>query len=401
MKSTPAVEIVIPELTDEMRATFPAFVDEWVAIGLSTEPMDRGAAAAGMATAYAVAGLPAPKVFYSASPLGGAITRELILQGLDSVGDSVRDSVRASVWDSVWASVGDSVRDSVGASVRDSVWASVRASVWASVGDSVWASVGASVGDSVWDSVRASVGASVWASVGDSVWASVGDSVMAGWPKGIFYGNHEPWLSYIDWFRRHGLGEIARPLDGLTLVARSAGWCWLHRGFVVISDRPAELHDEVVTGRRRRLHNASGPSVRYRDGWCVWHWHGQRVPQWVIESPSIAKIAAETNTEVRRCAIESLGWPKYLKALKLKPVHVEADPGNPGFKLQLFDVPGARTLYNAEVRLLVMQNASRDRDGTRRTFAETVPATCKTAGEAAAWQFGVDVTDYRLLARAT
>jgi hypothetical protein len=53
------------------------------------------------------------------------------------------------------------------------------------------------------------------------------------------------------------------------------------------------------------------------------------------------------------------------------------------------------------VRLLVMANASRDRDGARRTFAETVPAEITTATAAAAWQFGCDPNLYRSLERAT
>jgi hypothetical protein len=121
----------------------------------------------------------------------------------------------------------------------------------------------------------------------------------------------------------------------------------------------------------------------------------------VIEAPTVEKIAAEKNTEIRRCAIESFGWPNYLGAIGVQPISVEDDPGNPGHVLRLFDVPDARTLFDGDVRLLVMQNASLDRDGSRRTFGETVPATCSTATEAAAWQFGVDPTIYRALQRAT
>ena len=48
-----------------------------------------------------------------------------------------------------------------------------------------------------------------------------------------------------------------------------------------------------------------------------------------------------------------------------------------------------------------MNNASRDRDGSRRRFAETVPAHIDGAVAAAAWQFDVPTDEYRQLARAT
>ena len=93
--------------------------------------------------------------------------------------------------------------------------------------------------------------------------------------------------------------------------------------------------------------------------------------------------------------------PAYLAALDVAPVSVEAAPGNPGHTLTLYDVPDAADLFGGEVRLLVMDNASLDRDRTRRTFAETVPADCASAIDAAAWQFSVDPDIYRTLQRAT
>ena len=151
----------------------------------------------------------------------------------------------------------------------------------------------------------------------------------------------------------------------------------------------------------RRLHNSTGPAWEWPGGETIHAWHSTRVPGWVIESPTVEKIGAEKNTEIRRCAIESFGWPEYLDSLNLTPVSVEADPGNPGHELALYDAPDARDLFGGDVRLLVMRNASRDRDGSRRTFAETVPATCATAVDAAAWQFNVNPDTYRTLQRAT
>jgi hypothetical protein len=250
----------------------------------------------------------------------------------------------------------------------------------------------------------------VWDGVGDGVQASVQDGVRDGvwdgmdpWPE-IIYGAHDvAWLAVYDWFAHHGLSKAVAPLSGIMQLARSAGWWWAHHGFAVVSDRPTTLHDERVAGttHRRRLHNPTGPSVTYPDDWALWHWHGQLVPKWVIEAPTIDAIAGEPNTEIRRCGIESLGWGTYLRAIGARPVDTAPDPGNPGHNLELFDLPEQMQVYGQPVRLLVMRNASRDLDGSRRMFAETVPVAMPSAIAAAAWQFDVDPGIYAQLARAT
>jgi hypothetical protein len=138
-----------------------------------------------------------------------------------------------------------------------------------------------------------------------------------------------------------------------------------------------------------------------RDGYKVWAWRGTRVPEWVITNPDLGPISRESNTEIRRCAIENYGWDRYLTAIGAEPVHTEPDPGNPGHTLALYDLPDAAQVYGSPVRLVVMHNASRDRDGGRRTFAETVPVDIQTAVGAQAWAFDTDETTYRSLARAT
>lgn len=316
----------IPEMTDELRALMPIVRDEWIAHGLSCEPIDRQSTLAGITAAYAAAKLPPPFVIGLPSPLGGAVTRH-ILQNLP-----------AGVWDGVW----DGVRDASKTPIDP------------------------------WNNVT--------------------------------YGQHDAgWLSFYDTFRRAGLADLTAPLDGLTLIAKSAGWLWLHRNIVIVSDRPATLTTEPTPGvtHGRRLHNTQGPAITYRDGWALWAWHGQNVPQWAIESPTIDLIRTEKNTEIRRCAIESYGWDRYLCDLNVAPVSSEPDPGNPGQTLTLYELPADAQVYPERVRLLVMHNGSIDRGGHRRSYGETVPAACQTAIAAAAWQFDCDPTIYRQLQRAT
>jgi hypothetical protein len=129
------------------------------------------------------------------------------------------------------------------------------------------------------------------------------------------------------------------------------------------------------------------------------------VPPDLVTGPGwgAPRILDERNAEVRRCAIERLGWDRFVAQAQLRRVgEDQPDPGNPGQFLRLYDLPGAlRTRRGRPVRLLVVTNASPGRDGTRRSFGLLVPATAPDALAAAAATFGLRPEEYRALDRAT
>jgi hypothetical protein len=160
---------------------------------------------------------------------------------------------------------------------------------------------------------------------------------------------------------------------------------------------------------RGDLHNPAGLALVYPDGWGFYAWHGRRVPGWVIVAPSTEAITAEENVEVRRCAIESLGWDRFIAEAGLVPVtagrsknmaaaHV-ADPGNPGQHLVLYDVP--ERLWGSRIRLLMCTNGTPERDGTRRRHGLKVPAHVSDPVEAAAWTAGLGKDEYARMVRRT
>lgn len=206
----------------------------------------------------------------------------------------------------------------------------------------------------------------------------------------LWHGQHE-----VDW-----VAHLRKPSPWATL-ARSCGWWWPREYLCVVSDRPSLLRTEPVPGEidELRLHAADGPAVEYPDGWTVHAWHGIRVPSWVIDAPTVDRIAAEPNIEVRRCAIERIGWGTFIDEAGLTLVAQAADPGNPGAELRLYDLPYQR--WGAPTRLLMAVNGSVERDGTRRRYGLRVPAWVADPVEAAGWSYGLSGAQYRQLQRRT
>ena len=185
------------------------------------------------------------------------------------------------------------------------------------------------------------------------------------------------------------------PFAGNIAVAKTAGWWWAYKHWAIITDRPEHLELDA----QGQLHSATGMAIRYRDGWGFWAWHGRRVPQWVITAPDVERIGREPNVEIRRCAIESLGWDQFIDQTQIINVGSAPDPGNPGQHLTLYDVP--ERLWGSPVRLLLCTNGSTERDGTRRRYGLTVPAGIKDPVEAAAWTYRLSRDEYARCQRRT
>lgn len=166
----------------------------------------------------------------------------------------------------------------------------------------------------------------------------------------------------------------------------------------MLTDRPTVLTQD----NQGRLHGESGPALAYADGYDGCWWHGIRVPADLVAGEGWApeRILREPNSEIRRCAIEKRGWERFVVDAGLARVGApQPDPGNPGRELALYDVPAA--IYDEPVRVLICENGSPDRDGTRRTFGLTVPADMPDPVTAAGWTYGVSREEYAALARRT
>ena len=154
-----------------------------------------------------------------------------------------------------------------------------------------------------------------------------------------------------------------------------------------------EVGGEALIGIR-----GGGPVPASPYGGCApYFWHGRVVPRWAVLEPTVTRIATEANVEVRRCAIESMGWARFTEEAELTLLDESPDPGNPGQRLSLHSVPGK--VWGTPAHVLVCTNGSPDLDGGRHTFGLLVPVTVDSALGAAAWGYGLTADEYAQLQR--
>ncbi|WP_294129629.1 DUF6745 domain-containing protein [Sphingomonas sp.] len=305
----------IDTMTAAQAARMPEWTKKWLEIGLSTEPADFDAATEAALKAYKLCNLNPPMVILRmgspyAATFGGIIAWAYLREFAKHAPIKVESQVESQVWSQVESQVRLHVESQVESQVRLHVESQVESQVLSQVESPVWSQVRAQVWSQVESQVRlhveSQVESQVLSQVESPVWSVIGND-----RGGAFWAS---WCGYVT-FMRDVLGWQDPALERFEIdeaLTKSCGWVWWHENVLAISDRPESLHRDD----QGRLHNTSGPSIRYRDGWSLWHHRGVLVPQRVIEQPetlTVPQIESEQNTEVRRVMIERYGQARFLR----------------------------------------------------------------------------------------
>jgi hypothetical protein len=166
----------------------------------------------------------------------------------------------------------------------------------------------------------------------------------------------------------------------------------LFRDLTVVLEPPQKVSTEDVAGGGRRLHSDDGPALEWADGQVHYIVHGVQVTPEVFGGQlSVEQISALPSAELRRIAIERMGWQRWLDLAAPPLIGEGPDPAHPGTVLRLYDVP------DADTRLLLTRTGDLGLPRADRERAEPVPARLADPVEAAAWRYGVPVEIYRTL----
>lgn len=332
----------ITKLTDIERGQFDSWADKWIPIGLRTEPADRAKFEAAVEQCYRFAGIewpgvvvwvPSPLVLSLAAPTAAlaiemieAPRRKRAVHRANAMDGAVRDAVQRAVSGAVGDAVSDAVSDVI---------------------------------SRTWNNY-----------VGGQFWAG-------GWG---WYG-----AAFTSFFREvcnlELKGDLWERGQAYEATVESACWWWPHRRFVMVCERPLEIHRELTDPSRERgwtshqLHREDGPAVVWPDGWGVYSLHGVRVPAWVVETPAQdldpGCLLKEDNVEVRRELVRKIGIERVCEALNATCIDRQGE-----YELLLLDLQdGGHRPY------LKMRNAS-----IGVWHVEGVHPDCTTVQEALNWR---------------
>ncbi len=152
----------------------------------------------------------------------------------------------------------------------------------------------------------------------------------------------------------------------------------------LVSKRP----QVVQLDHQMRLHFDSDAALRYSDGYAVYAVEGIVVPSWIIDRPqdiTTEKISEEKNTEIKRILMRRFGEARYIRETGAQQIHEDSFG-------QLY-----RVNFESPEDDLVMvrvENATPEKDGSRKIYWLRVPPTTQTAKEGVAWSFGMETNEY-------
>jgi hypothetical protein len=358
--------IEVPRLADEQASQLPVYGERWSRLRETTAPCDRPAAEAGVAQAYAAAGLlPPSEIVWGGGPV--EIANEWArLRG------TAGDNVRSLVIDNICRKAEAAVDRVVGLAVRVSLAGEPRLArvppFCASIDEAVLRAC-----ERVRPDLRRLLVGLFQRSKRVLSFAASG------------FGLHSaPTLGPLEYF--HDVCDLRRQteaLAGLWRVARNASWIVPHRHVCWLAERPKLIRRDL----NGRLHSADGPAVTYRDGWSAYAWKGVLVPRWIIERPelvTVRTIGTAQDPQVRRCMIDILTPERFIATGGAYRV-AEDETGV---------LWRQRWRWEAWAAVEVV-NGTPEPDGTNKHYFLQVPANMRTAREAVAWTYGFPEHRYR------
>ena len=362
-------------LTDAQLSHVTAIRDHWMQVGLSTERCDRPKAERLVKSAYRAAGLDEPPiVVWMDSPLGGVLASAMIRNV----------SEKGQLWDQLRGQLAGQLADQLGGQLGGQLADQLADQL----GGQLWDQLGGQLGGQLWDQLGGQLADQLRGQLWDQVRGQLGRELSSWWDC--------YWIAYLTAALPFADLEASPQLDALAAASAEVGWWWPMKGAVVLTDRPTV----IARDKDGRLHCADGPALAYTDGCSIYAWHGQRVPADLIDGDgwTLDQIVKERNTEIRRCAVERMGWDVFLHKAGAELVAEAPDPGNDPHTIRLYELPAVlEEAYSEPARIALVTNGSVERDGTRHRYGIVVRKSFSDPIAAMADTYGVPTHVYKQL----
>jgi len=383
------------------------YVQKWTDIGLSQKASDRAVAEYGIKELYAHFKLSAPKVIWCQSPLAVMIAVHATCARLKGRGQLGRlgEWLHCALFSRNYKSFGKALDREIASNFAQTMLFEVREAVYLPLLAAVYQSVCRPIGDGCANAEREKQDGCSWDKAVQSAAVSARaalhyfdapgmdmetyfSAARINWSdavRWVDYGQHAAyWCAQYE-FLAHECSVAAAGqagVKGAIDLAKSAGWFVPCEKMCFISDR----HNFLSLDEQGLLHQESGPAVTYPDGWSVYAWHGQRLPEYVIENPekiSAYRIDSHGDDAVRRIMIEKYGLKYWLEL---------------GAQVRHEDETGV--LYHLErtdgrsETVVKVTNSTPEPDGRFKDYVLRVPPDVMTARDAVAWTFNLSGSGY-------
>ena len=394
-------------LTDAQLSHVTAIRDHWMQVGLSTERCDRPKAERLVKSAYRAAGLDEPPiVVWMDSPLGGVLASAMIrnVSEKGQLGGQLGGQLADQLAGQLGGQLADQLGGQLGGQLADQLAGQLGGQLGGQLadqlGDQLADQLGGQLADQLADQLAGQLAGQLWDQLGgqladqlaDQLWDQVrgqlGRELSSWWDC--------YWIAYLTAALPFADLEASPQLDALAAASAEVGWWWPMKGAVVLTDRPTV----IARDKDGRLHCADGPALAYTDGCSIYAWHGQRVPADLIDGDgwTLDQIVKERNTEIRRCAVERMGWDVFLHKAGAELVAEAPDPGNDPHTIRLYELPAVlEEAYSEPARIALVTNGSVERDGTRHRYGIVVRKSFSDPIAAMADTYGVPTHVYKQL----
>lgn len=244
----------IEKLTPEQEAMIPAFRQQWLEVGLSTEPVDRQASTEAVQNLYRAAGWGEPNVLHFDSPAQCVLAiHSLRESGLeDQFEDQIEDSFTYQLDDQFSCQLEYELRRKLNDQLGKPLRQQLRGQLW----------------DHIERQLKDQFENQLLKTRLRQLWAQP----LSG--TNFRGGQDSYWLALYDFGQRIGFEYKWRAhLEAYKHYARTSGCGYFYSDIAFVSGRPTSIM-RLPDGR---LHNDKGPAISFADGFEIWALNGRRM----------------------------------------------------------------------------------------------------------------------------
>lgn len=265
------------------------FLQRYLDIACNGGRIERDKLEVALTDAYAVLGIPAPRLFIFDSPAACMIATKILEKKMDGefrLGSNIRNQLTtkirgplgAELWRRLWDWLLSSSRDALGRETLEQRWEELREQLWeplehqlkdqhfSRLRQELSVRVGRQLPQQLWDRLPDQLGVHL----GEKFeWQNECLREQRIWNPNFLWGTMDlHWVIRGKFVECNGAElpfETAHHLDVMERINCQCEWWWPFENAVIASQRPIS----VTWGHNQCLHCEDGPAVRYADGYSL------------------------------------------------------------------------------------------------------------------------------------